>query len=223
MQGSPAISRDMVEQIVRDVVVKRFTGLTGKGAPPQLVVHASARHIHLSHEDLEALFGPGAELAPERELYQEGNYAAKQTVTLIGPRARLISNLRVLGPLRKQTQIELAFTDAISLGFDDIPVRISGDIKGTPGALIMGPKGKVELKEGLIRAAMHVHMSPSDAQFYGVKQGDLMKLRVGGAASVTFERVAVRIDPSSRLNVHMDTDEANACGLHLAKDIELLK
>ena len=220
------IDRRTVETIVREVVTAKLTSANGNGSrngAPFLAVHASARHMHLCREDIDALFGKGYELTPERELYQEGNYAAKETVTLIGPRSRLISNLRILGPLRKESQIELAFTDAISLGFDDIPVRLSGNIAGTPGALIMGPKGSVQLKQGLIRAAIHVHMGPSDAQYYGVKQGDLMKLRVGGDAGVTFNRVHVRIDPKSKLNVHMDTDEANACGLHLAKEYELFK
>ena len=143
-------------------------------------------------------------------------------MTLIGPRSRLISNLRILGPLRSKSQVELAFTDAISLGLD-IPVRLSGDIAGTPGAFVMGPKGMIELKEGVIRAAIHVHMNPSEAAYYGVKHGDMMKLRVGGDAGATFERVKVRVDPTVKLNVHMDTDEANACGLHLAKEIELFK
>ena len=125
--------------------------------------------------------------------------------------------------MRKQSQIELAFTDAISLGIDDIPVRLSGNIAGTPGAIIMGPKGTIQLKEGIIRAAIHVHMNPAEASCFGVKQGDLMKLRVGGNAGVTFDKVHVRIDPTSRLNIHMDTDEANACGLHLTKDIQLVK
>jgi len=141
----------------------------------------------------------------------------------VGPRSRIISNLRILGPMRPQSQVELAFTDAIMLGFQDIPVRLSGDIAGTPGAVIVGPKGVVEMKEGLIRAAIHVHMGPGDAAHYGVAKGDRMKLRIGGDAGVTFNNVHVRIDANSKLNVHMDTDEANACGLHLTKDIELLK
>jgi putative phosphotransacetylase len=144
-------------------------------------------------------------------------------VTIVGPRSRVISNLRILGPMRKQSQVELAFTDAIMLGFSDIPIRISGDIAGTPGAVIVGPKGVVELKEGLIRAGIHVHMSPAEAAYFGVTQGYKMKLRIGGLAGLTFNNVVVRIDPTSKLNVHMDTDEANACGLHLTKDIELFK
>lgn len=219
------IDRNVVEQIVRDVVLARVgRNGNGNGSGTRTVrVDASARHIHLSREDVDVLFGPGYELTVHRPLYQPGNFAANETVTLVGPRSRLISNLRILGPLRKDTQIELAFTDAISLGFDDIPVRLSGNIEGTPGALIMGPKGHVQMKKGLIRAAIHVHMSPDDAGHYNVKQGDLMKLRIGGDAGVTFNRVHVRIDPRSLLNVHMDTDEANACGLHLAREIELIK
>ena len=195
----------------------------GGGPSPTLTVMASARHMHVCREDMDVLFGPGTELTVYKDLFQAGNFAANEKVTIIGPRSRLISNLRILGPMRKQSQIELAFTDAISLGFDDIPVRLSGNLAGSPGAIIMGPKGTVQLKEGIIRAAIHVHMNPSEAGFFRVKQGDLMKLLVGGAAGITFNKVHVRIDPTSRLNVHMDTDEANACGLHLTKDIQLIK
>ncbi|HUP04761.1 MAG TPA: phosphate propanoyltransferase [Bryobacteraceae bacterium] len=216
----PAIARSAVEEIVRRIVTERFAGAP---SAPTLVVDASARHMHVSREHLDQLFGPGYELSIHRPLYQPGHFAARETVTLIGPRSRLISNLRILGPIRKRSQVELAYTDAISLGLEDVPIRLSGDIDGTPGAFLMGPKGMVELKEGVIRAAMHVHMNPREAAFYGVKHGDEMKLRVGGLAAVTFERVRVRVDPKTLLNVHMDTDEANACGLHLAKEIELAK
>ena len=214
-------SRSQVEEIVRQVVTARLAG--SRTGPPALAVHASARHMHVSREDLDRLFGPGYELTVDRPLHQPGNFAAKETVTLIGPRSRLISNLRILGPLRSRTQVELAFTDAVSLGYDDVPIRLSGDLDGTPGAYVMGPHGVVELKDGVIRAAMHAHMSPAEAAYYGVRQGDLMKLRVGGDAGVTFERVHVRVGPDSRLNVHMDTDEANACGLRYAKEIGLFK
>ena len=224
--SSGRVDRSAVEQIVRQVALdylkRERTGRTA-GEAPVLTVMASARHMHVCREDMDILFGPGTELTVYKDLFQAGNFAANEKVTIIGPRSRLISNLRILGPMRKQSQIELAFTDAISLGFDDIPVRLSGNIAGTPGAIIMGPKGTIQLKEGIIRAAIHVHMNPAEAAYFGVKQGDMMKLRIGGAASTTFNNVHVRIDPTSRLNVHMDTDEANACGLHLTKDIELLK
>jgi putative phosphotransacetylase len=222
MGSSPLINRSTVEDIVRQIVAKRL-GQPGKSQAPKLVVDASARHMHLCREDIDRLFGTGYELTLYRPLYQEGHFAANEMVTIIGPRSRLISNLRILGPLRERSQVELAFTDAISLGLPNIPIRLSGDIAGTPGAFIMGPKGMIELKEGVIRAAIHAHMNPAEAEFYGVKHKDIMKLRVGGDASVTFDRVHVRVDPKVRLNVHMDTDEANACGLHLAKQIELTK
>ncbi len=223
MATNPIIPRSEVEQIVRKIVLERV-GRNGRPGPPStLAVHASARHMHVSREDLDKLFGEGHELTVDRPLYQPGNYAAKEMVTLVGPKSRLISNLRILGPIRPQSQIELAFTDAISLGIESVPIRISGDIKGTPGCFVMGPKGMIELNEGVIRAAIHVHMNPREAEYYGVKHKDVMKLRVGGDAGLTFNRVHVRVDQNVRLNVHMDTDEANACGLHLAKDIELFK
>jgi putative phosphotransacetylase len=221
-QLAGSIDRAMVEQIVRQVALDYLRkGQNGKA--PVLTVQTSSRHMHICREDMDTLFGPGTELTFDRPLFQEGNFAAKETVTIVGPRNRLISNLRILGPMRKQSQVELAFTDAIMLGFNEIPIRLSGDIAGTPGAIIIGPKGVVELKEGVIRAAIHVHMNPTEAAHFGVSKGDRMKLRIGGASGLTFNNVHVRIDPTSRLNVHMDTDEANACGLHLTKEIELLK
>jgi putative phosphotransacetylase len=220
--GAPSIDRAAVEAVVRQVVAERLASPTRTKAPAP-TVHVSARHMHLCREDLDALFGRGHELTVERPLYQPGNFAAKETVTLVGPRQRIVPNLRILGPLRKTSQIELAFTDAITLGFDDVPLRISGDLAGTPGAVVLGPRGVVELKQGLIRAAIHAHMNPDEAAQFAVGHGDVMKLRVGGEAGAVFNRVHVRVDPSFRLDVHMDTDEANACGLHLTKDIELLK
>lgn len=216
------LSRKAVEEIVRSVILERFRA-NGRVETPILTVHASARHLHVSQQDLDRLFGPGHQLTVDRPLFQPGNFAAKETVTIVGPRGRVISNLRILGPLRKQTQVELALTDVISLGFENVPIRLSGDIANTPGAYLLGPKGMVELKEGVIRAAIHVHMNPAEAAYYGVKQGDVMNLRVGGAAGLTFNQVHVRIDPACRLNVHMDTDEANACGLALAKELELTR
>jgi putative phosphotransacetylase len=217
-----SLDRSTVERIVRQVAME-YLGRQKGSAAPLLTVQTSSRHMHICREDMDALFGPGSELTFDRPLFQEGNFAAKETVTIVGPRSRIISNLRILGPMRKQSQVELAFTDAIMLGFSDLPVRLSGDLKGTPGAVIIGPKGVVELKEGVIRAAIHVHMSPTEAAYFGVKHGDRMKLRVGGPSGVTFNHVHVRTDPTFRLNVHMDTDEANACGLHLTKDVELFK
>ncbi len=126
-----------------------------------LVVNISARHVHLTQQHVEILFGPGAKLTPEKDLYQDGYFAAKETVAVVGPRRRMLPNVRVLGPCRPDSQVELAFTDGISLGID-LPVRISGDVKGTPGCVLMGPHGVVELQQGVIRAMRHVHMGPED-------------------------------------------------------------
>lgn len=222
--AAPTTHRAQIEHLVRRSVYQRM-GLPVPAAakgPNPLVVNASARHCHLTQEAVEQLFGPGYELTPMKWLYQEGQYAAKETVTLIGPRSRVISNLRILGPCRTLNQVELAFTDARALGFD-IPVRLSGDIAGTPGCMLMGTKGFFEMPEGVIRAAIHVHMAPEDAAFYGVEHKDYMKLRVHGPCQSTFEKMLVRVDPSFRLEVHLDTDEANACGLGPNTFCELLK
>lgn len=218
--------RGAVESIVREIVLEHLgTRVTTSGrlAPSVLRVTVSARHMHISQEDLEKLFGPGHQLTALRPLYQEGQYAAEETVTLVGPKRRLISNLRILGPVRKQTQVELAFTDAITLGIENVPVRLSGNIAGTPGGFILGPVGMLELKEGIIRAARHVHMSPEDADYYGVQHGDVMKLRVGGEAGLTLDRIHVRVDPKFKLEAHLDTDEANACGLHSSPKVGLVR
>jgi putative phosphotransacetylase len=155
-------------------------------------------------------------------LYQDGYFAAEETVTLVGPRSRVISNLRILGPCRPLNQVELAFTDAIALGFK-IPVRRSGNIEGTPGCMLMGPNGFFEMEEGVIRAAPHVHMSPGDAEFYGVREGEIMKLRVGGPVGVIFDKIIVRIGEKIKLEVHIDTDEGNACDLRPDTPCELIK
>lgn len=214
-------TRETVELLVREILARHLGGVPA-APPPTLLVNSSARHMHISPENLETLFGPGAELTVHKWLYQEGQFAAEQTVTLIGPRKRIIPNLRILGPCRNLTQIELALTDAVQLGMD-IPVRMSGDIEGTPGGYIMGPKGMLEMTKGIIRAARHVHMSPSDAAFYGVKHLDKITLKVTAADCTTrFDDLIVRVDPSFKLEVHMDTDEANACNLDKATKVELI-
>ena len=210
----PMTPRPQLEHLVRKAVYQRLERALPKtmGGPNPLVVNSSARHCHLTQEAVEVLFGPGHQLTPMKWLYQEGQYAAKESVTLIGPRSRVISNLRILGPCRSLNQVELAFTDARALGFD-IPVRLSGQIEGTPGCMLMGPKGFFKMPDGVIRAGIHVHMAPADADYYGVQHLDHLRLRVHGPCETTFEKVLVRVDPSFRLEVHLDTDEANACGL----------
>ncbi len=216
-------SRTAVEALVRSAVFKQLGQQAPVEAAPSLLVNSSARHMHISPENLEVLFGPGAKLTVHKWLYQKDQFASEQTVTLIGPRRRVIPSLRILGPCRNLTQIELALTDAVQLGME-IPVRMSGDIEGTPGGYVMGPKGMLEMKNGIIRAARHVHMSPSDAKFYGVKHLDRITLKVVSKdCNTRFDDLIVRVDPSFKLEVHMDTDEANACDLERATKVELIK
>ena len=219
------IDRQLIENIVRQIVRARAGGNGQPSAAyvPNLVVSISARHVHLTDEHTEILFGPGHRLTPMKDLYQDGFFAAEETVMVVGPRRRMLPTVRVLGPTRSHSQVELAFTDSISLGID-APVRHSGDIQGSPGCVLVGPAGVVELKEGVIRAARHVHMSPRDAEYYGVRSGDMMSLRVESQqCSMVLEDVKVRADPGIKLEVHLDTDEGNACNLDRATKIELRK
>ena len=222
--AAPAPHRAVVEHLVRQAVYERLNKplpRIARGLNP-LIVNVSARHCHLTPETVETLFGKGHQLTVHKWLYQEGQFAAKETVTLIGPRSRVISNLRILGPCRNLNQVELAYTDSISLGFD-IPLRASGDIKGTPGAMLMGPAGFFKMPDGVIRALRHAHLSPADADFYGVKHGDWMKLKIGGDCGVTLDKMLCRVDKSFKLEVHIDTDEGNACNLQPDTPVELVK
>src|ERR1043166_6643642 len=221
---SPAPHRAVIEHMVRQAVYQRLGKPLPRtaGAPNPLVVNVSARHCHLTQEAVETLFGKGHELTVHKWLYQEGQFAARETVTLIGPRSRVISNLRILGPCRSLNQVELAYTDGIALGFE-LPHRISGDIKGTLGCMLMGPEGFFEMSEGVIRAMRHVHVSPADADYYGVKAGDSMGLKIGGPCGLILNKMLVRVDRSFKLEVHIDTDEGNACNLQADTPCELVK
>jgi propanediol utilization protein len=226
-----------VERLVREVLTQRLRGQinpptarersatagTQAGGPPHpLVVNVSARHMHVTPEHLEILFGPGAKLTKLKDLYQEGEFASEQLVTVVGPRQRIIPNVRILGPVRNYTQLELSYTDGVYLGID-LPLRISGNHEGTPGITILGPKGAITINKGVIRAERHVHMSTEDMAYYGVKDGDYMKLKIDGPCGVTFDRVKVRYHPKVVLEVHIDTDEGNACDLESATHMELIK
>lgn len=227
------LDRSQVERIVRQVLRDRLVGASPtyhrpashNAGPNPLVVNVSARHVHLTQEDLEVLFGKGAQLTKLKDLYQEGEFASEQTVNLIppgSPRNRMIPGIRVLGPCRKFSQVELSYSDAVFLGMD-IPLRISGDHHDTPGCVLVGPAGALNLKQGVIRAMRHVHMNPADLVHYGVKDGDYMKLKIDGPCGLTFDRVKVREHPKVKLEVHIDTDEGNACDLKSATRMELIK
>jgi propanediol utilization protein len=220
MSIAGTLDRSAIERIVREIVLARAAPLDG--AEPKLVVSISARHLHLTDEHVETLFGPGRKLTPMKDLYQDGFYAAEETVAVVGPRRRMLPSVRVLGPARPHSQVELAFTDGISLGID-LPVRPSGKIEGTPGCVLVGPAGVVELKQGVIRAELHVHMNQEHAAWYGVKNGDRMSLRIDSSCAVVFRDLLVRADATSKLEVHLDTDEGNAADLDHAWKVELLK
>ncbi|MFI4876428.1 MAG: phosphate propanoyltransferase [Blastopirellula sp. JB062] len=228
MTQAPALDRTTIERIVRQIVAGNSASpaaspVSSAASPAKLVVSISARHVHLTDADVETLFGPGHTLTPMKDLYQDGFYAAEETVMVVGPRRRMLEKVRVLGPTRNYSQVELAFTDAISLGID-APVRASGKIAGSPGCVLVGPRGVVDLSEGVIRAERHVHMNHRDAQSYGVANGDRMNLRVvSPGCSILFEDLLVRADEVSKLEVHLDTDEGNACNLDAATEIALVK
>jgi putative phosphotransacetylase len=207
-----------------EVVVGALASRNGSGgsSAPELVVSISARHLHLTDEHVETLFGPGHKLTIMKALFQDGFYAAEETVMVVGPKRRMLPSVRVLGPTRPYSQVELAFTDAISLGID-APVRASGSIKGSAGCVLVGPRGVVELSEGVIRAERHVHMNIDHAAHYGVKNGDRLSLRIESDCSLVLDDLLVRADKTSKLEVHLDTDEGNAANLDRATKIELFK
>jgi putative phosphotransacetylase len=176
---------------------------------PGIVVGVSNRHVHLSKEDIEILFGKGYELKPVKDLGQPGQYAADEKVIIVGPKGA-IEQVRVLGPARNNTQIEISRTDAFKLGLNP-PVRDSGDIENTPGIVIVGPRGTVIKDKGVILAKRHIHMHPKDAQHYGVKDKDIVKVVCEKEGRrLIFDDVLVRVSEKFALEFHVDTDEANA-------------
>ena len=182
-------------------------------------VGISNRHIHLSQADLDQLFGAGYQLTPMKELSQPGQFACKETVTICGPKGA-IEKVRVLGPVRKETQIEIVAGDCFKLGVK-APAKLSGDLAGTPGITVVGPRGSVQTAQGLIVAQRHIHMAPADAQAYGVQDGQIVKIRVGGLRGGLYDNVAIRVTTSSKLECHLDTEEANAMGV--AGTVEIVR
>lgn len=185
----------------------------------QIPVGVSVRHVHPSPEDVERLFGPGYQLTPLVEL-QPGHYAAKETVTLVGPRG-VLQNVRVLGPPRGQTQVEISRTDGYVLGLDP-PVRDSGDLKGSEGVVVVGPRGAISLAEGVISAARHVHMPPAHAAALGLEHGERVRVKTDGLRPVAFDSVLIRVSEGARTEMHIDTDEANAAGLATGDRVRLV-
>jgi len=199
------IAREVVRAVAGPNAARRR--VTGAAIP----IGVSVRHVHLSRPDCDALFGEGYELTPRRPVTQPGQYVCRETVDLVGPKGE-IDRVAIINPLRKETQVEVAKTDAIALGVNP-PLRESGKLDGTPGLTLRGPRGHVAIDHGVILAQRHVHMHPSDAQGFGVKDKDVIGVRVEGDREVVFGDVIVRVSDQYALDMHVDTDEANAAGL----------
>jgi acetate kinase len=186
--------------------------MKGHSEPRQIPVAISAHHVHLSQATIERLFGQNYVLQPRSGLSQPGQFAAVDTITLIGPHGRL-EHVRVLGPPRAADQVEISRTDQRTLGID-APLRLSGDLDSTPGIVLEGPKGRVVLAKGVVCALRHIHMSPSDAEELNVRDHDVVQVAVEGEGRpVVFGDVVVRVSPDYRLELHLDTDEGNAAGV----------
>jgi putative phosphotransacetylase len=197
-----------------------LAGDEAKALVREVVVHISNRHVHLSPGDLETLFGPRHRLVKMKDLVQPGQFAAQETVTIAGPKGS-IERVRVLGPERSETQIEVSGTDQFVLGVQ-APIRESGKLDGTPGIRVIGPRGEVATKRGVIRGFRHIHMLPEDAERYGLANGRLVSVRLRGDRSMIMEGVLVRVTETSALEMHIDTDEANAAGVPAESTAQVL-
>lgn len=209
--------KDLLEDIIRKVVEKELSLRVSKSIP----LGVSARHAHVSQEHLEVLFGEGAELHPIKEL-MGGQYAAQERVTVVGTNLRVIENVRILGPVRSATQVEVSKTDSVRLGLNP-PIRESGDIKNSAPIALVGPKGALFLDEGCIIAKRHIHMSTEDAIEYGVEDNQIVSVRLGQERQGILENVQVRVHPTFTLEMHIDTDEANAMGIKGQDTVQLIK
>lgn len=187
----------------------------------KLPIALSNRHLHLSTKDINTLFGEGYRLKPIKDLSQPGQFACEEKVDLVGPKGT-IKGVRVLGPARKETQIEISLTDGFTLGVK-APIADSGMLDGSPGVKLVGPAGEVNLEKGLIIAARHIHMSPDDAEEFGVKDKDIVKIRTFGERALVFENVLVRVNKDYRLEMHVDVEEGNAAALSNCELVELIK
>lgn len=177
----------------------------------KVLVETSSRHVHVTKEALEILFGKGAELHVKRELSQPGQFLSEEKVTLVGPK-RSIANVSILGPERSATQVEVSLTDARTLGVS-APIRESGDVKGSAAVKIVGPAGELELTEGVIAAKRHIHLTPAEADKYGFKDKEIVSVKIDSERALTFDEVVIRVSPSYAPAMHVDTDESNAAAL----------
>ena len=207
-----------LKRIIELAILKTLAETQGEYYVP---VASSNRHIHLCRNDMEALFGKNYELKKMRNLIQPGQFACEEKVAIITPKGR-IAGVRVLGPLRKQTQVEISATDSYKLGIP-LCIRMSGDLEGSPGCRIEGPLGEIEINKGVIISARHLHMSQEEANIFGLKNKDIVKVRKQGVRSVTFDNIVVRAGEGHSLELHLDTDEANAAGIEKREFLKLVR
>lgn len=212
------ISAQLVERIVREVVAQKGGTSEDMSAP----IGISNRHIHLTKEDVATLFGADYKLQKLRDLSQPGQFACKETLTIIGPSMRPIEGVRVLGPERNKTQVEISRTDSFQLKVKP-PVRESGKIEGSAPITIVGPRGVVTLNEGCIIANRHIHMSPQDGARFGLKDCDYVTVELNGERRTTFYDVQIRVHKDFRLEMHIDTDDANAAGVKNGDRVRIIK
>ena len=226
------LDEKLINDIVNKVVSSYETNNSGSStnssissasSDGDIPVGVSNRHIHLTQQDLDTLFGPGYQLTHFKDLSQPGQFACKEQLTLVGPSLKAIEGVRILGPLRSKSQVEISGTDARTLKIN-APVRESGDVAGSAPITIIGPKGIVNLKEGCILANRHIHMSPSDAAKFNVKDGDYVAVdTVGNGKRTTLWDCQVRVSEKFTLEMHLDTDDANACGIGNGAKVKLIK
>ncbi len=202
--------------------VMKILEQSGSADTGDIPVGISNRHIHLTREHVEVLFGKGYELAPLKDLSQPGQFACKEQLTIVGPSMRPIEKVRILGPERPASQVEISRTDSYVLKVKP-PVRESGDVAGSAPITLIGPKGTVTLKEGCIIANRHIHMSVEDGQKYGVKDGDYVTVDVLSERRTRFYDVQVRVSPKFRLEMHLDTDDANAAALKNGSQVKIVE
>lgn len=210
----------VIQTIVREVLASLEAG-TQQSPDSSLPIAISARHVHLSEQHVEQLFGKGYQLTKRADLSQPNQFAAEETVHIAGPKGSF-SRVRVLGPARKLTQVEVSQTDAVTLGVT-VPLRESGDISGSAPITLIGPIGSVHLNEGLIVAQAHIHMSPQDAKVYGVNDQEFVEVMIDSARPIKLQNVKIRISDRYRLEMHIDTDEANAAFLQKKGSGKLIK
>ena len=217
------MEQQTVEQITKIVLqtLNQMEEKSQKSGGYQVPVGVSARHIHLTQEHVEALFGEGYQLTKKKDL-MGGQYACNETVTVVGLKLRAIENVRVLGPVRKASQLEVSATDAMKLGIA-APIRESGNVAGSAPIAVVGPKGAIYLKEGCIVAMRHIHMSPADAQAAGVHDGDIVSVKADNERGTVFNQVKIRVHDSFTLEMHIDTDEANASKIKTGDKVTIIK